>query len=198
MSKPDRSPSSAINTAAQSQRLFDFLQPAVVETGLFLEEVNVHLAGTQRIVHVVVDLPEDQQGSVGLDKIAEVSLALSSALDADPEDDGRPFDLEVSSPGVGRPLTELRHWRRALGRMATLKLRKSEQGESLFGRIIEVSPDGVKIRPELPVKKGMKPKQAEPEFIEFAQIRKGTVEVEFHRLDEEEQAGTDSGQKGQD
>ncbi|ABY22399.1 hypothetical protein RSal33209_0652 [Renibacterium salmoninarum ATCC 33209] len=46
MSKPDRSPSSAINTAAQSQRLFDFLQPAVVETGLFLEEVNVHLAGT--------------------------------------------------------------------------------------------------------------------------------------------------------
>lgn len=201
MSKPERPQNSASSTAAEAQRLHALLQPTVEGNQLFLEEVSVHLAGAHRTVHVVVDLPEDQQGSVSLDAIAEISQLLSAALDADPADDGRPYDLEVSSPGVSRPLTEPRHWRRAAGRMVTLKLVKPSQsdlGDAITGRLTEVTDDGVTIRPELPVKKGMKPKQGDPKFIEFVRIRRGTVEVEFTRLDEAEGVGTVSDQKGQD
>ncbi|WP_394942120.1 ribosome maturation factor RimP [Psychromicrobium sp. YIM B11713] len=187
MSKPDR-----------SQRLFELLEPVVIAQGLYLEEVTVQHAGDQRTVQVVVDLPETQPGSVSLDAIAEVSQQLGTALDNDPEDDGRPYDLEVSSPGVSRPLTEERHWRRALGRMVRVNLLA---GDNPTGRLVEVKDDGVIIRQERVVKKGMKPKISDPEFIDFADIRRGNVEVEFARLDAieaQEPAGEESGQKGQD
>lgn len=194
MSKPDRASTGGKHapagsrgaaahaaTAAESQRLFAFLTPTVQAAGLYLEDVAVHLAGAQRTIAVVVDLPETETGGVGLDRIADISHALSEALDADPNDDGRPYDLEVSSPGVTRPLTEPRHWRRAVGRMVTVNV---AGGENITGRLLDVSADGVRIRPELPVKKGMKPRQGSPQSLAFAAIRRGKVEVEFSRLDE--------------
>ncbi|MCZ2403614.1 ribosome maturation factor RimP [Paenarthrobacter sp. Z7-10] len=183
MNKPDRPSaiSSAGATTAESARLFDLLNPAVQAQRLYLEDVTVHLAGSHRTVSVVVDLPEDQSGSVALDAIADISRELSLVMDTDPHDDGRPYDLEVSSPGVGRPLTEPRHWRRARGRMVTLT---PVQGEKVTGRLLEVDDDGVTLRPELTVKKGMKPKQVAPVQMGFEQIRHGSVEVEFSRLNE--------------
>nr|WP_306987569.1 ribosome maturation factor RimP [Arthrobacter silviterrae] len=159
------------------------LGPTVDAAGLFLEDVKVHLAGVHRTVSVVVDLPETEIGGVGLDAISKVSKALSETMDADPRDDGQPYDLEISSPGATRPLTEPRHWRRALGRM--VKVNASDR-DNLVGRILAVEPDGVILRPELPVKKGMKPKQGEPEKVLFSVIRRGVVEIEFARLDEAE------------
>ncbi|MBW4095968.1 MAG: ribosome maturation factor RimP, partial [Acidobacteria bacterium] len=98
----------------EGQRLFTLLAPTVAAHQLFLEDVSVVVAGSHRTVSVVVDLEQDQTGGVSLDTIAEISRAVSDALDADPHDDGRAYDLEVSSPGTSRPLTEPRHWHRAL------------------------------------------------------------------------------------
>ncbi|HSU70456.1 MAG TPA: ribosome maturation factor RimP [Micrococcaceae bacterium] len=188
MSKPDRpnmdrhgANSANSVTTAEAHRLFDLLNPTVQAHGLFLEDVNVHLAGTHRTISVVVDLQQDQSGSVGMDKISEISRELSAVMDSDPHEDDRPYDLEISSPGVGRPLTEPRHWRRARGRMVKVNL---GAGEDITGRLLDVDGDGITIRPELPVKKGMKPKQGEPERIGFGKIRKGNVEIEFSRLDD--------------
>ncbi|WP_434618705.1 ribosome maturation factor RimP [Arthrobacter sp. A5] len=187
MTQPDRPTAhsaphdTTLATATEAKRLFGLLNPAVKAHRLYLEDVSVHLAGAHRTVSVVVDLEQDLSGGVGLDIIAEISRELSDVLDADPHDDGRPFDLEVSSPGVSRPLTEPRHWRRARGRMVRINV---VQGENLTGRLLAVDDDGVTIRPELPVKKGMKPKQGEPERISFGRIRRGTVEVEFSHADE--------------
>ena len=58
--------------------------------------------------------------------------------------------------------------------------------ENFVGRILAVDEDGVLFKPELPVKKGMKPKQGEPEKLLFSVIRRGVVELEFARLDEAE------------
>ncbi|NYE96703.1 ribosome maturation factor RimP [Psychromicrobium silvestre] len=187
MSKPDR-----------SQRLYSLLEPIVIEQGLYLEDVSEHLAGAQRTVQVVVDLPETEGGSVSLDAIAEIAQQLSAALDQDPEDDGKPYDLEVSSPGVSRPLTELRHWRRALGRMVRVNVL---QGENLSGRLVEVQEKGILLRSERIIKKGMKPKISEPEFIGFEKIRRGNVEVEFAQAEDagtHEQLGEEPDQKGQE
>ena len=100
----------------EAARLRALLEPAVQANRLYLEDVAI-IAGSHRVVHVVVDLPQEETGGVSLDAIADISKVLSDVLDNDPGDDGRPYDLEVSSPGVGRPLTERRHWDRAKGRM---------------------------------------------------------------------------------
>ena len=137
------------------------------------------MAGSHRVVHVVVDLPQEETGGVSLDVIADISKILSDVLDNDPGDDGRPYDLEVSSPGVGRPLTEPRHWHRAKGRMARINV---VQGENVMGRIKSVDGDGVTIVPEIAVKKGMKPKHGDPMKLPFDRIRNGKVEIEFSHL----------------
>src|ERR671913_2642971 len=100
--------------AAQRDRLATVLEPAVREVGYDLEEVVVSPAGRRRMVRVVVDA----DGGVSLDDVAEVARAVSGVLDE--HDDllgSSPYVLEVTSPGVDRPLTQPRHWRRAVGRL---------------------------------------------------------------------------------
>ncbi|WP_426998807.1 ribosome maturation factor RimP [Pseudarthrobacter sp. N5] len=165
----------------EAERLRALLEPSVQANRLYLEEVSINVAGSHRVVHVVVDLPQEETGGVNLDVIAQISRELSEVLDNDPGDDGRPYDLEVSSPGVGRPMTEIRHWHRARGRMVKVSV---IQGENVTGRIQSVDADGVTLVPEITVKKGMKPKQGEPVKIPFDRIRTGKVEIEFSHLDE--------------
>ncbi|AOY71955.1 ribosome maturation factor RimP [Arthrobacter sp. TES] len=173
--------SSATVHNPEESRLKALLEPAVLANRLYLEDVSIHVAGSHRTVHVVVDLPQEETGGVSLDAIADVSRGLSDILDNDPHDDGRPYDLEVSSPGVGRPLTEPRHWHRARGRMVKVNV---IQGENILGRIASVDDSGVTLTPEHEVKKGMKPKQGNPITIPFDRIRQGKVEIEFSHLQE--------------
>lgn len=191
MTKPDRPSKAArsgnspfaVDPTAEAQRIHALLAPTVAAADLYLEEVKVHFAGSHRTVSVVVDLPEDEMGGVGLDAISAIARQLSDVMDTDPHDDGSVYDLEISSPGATRPLTEPRHWRRALGRMA--KVNASDR-DNFMGRILAVEEDGVLFKPEIPVKKGMKPKQGEPEKVLFTALRRGVVELEFARLDEAE------------
>lgn len=188
MSEPDL-PARGIPTEAEQvphaggeqDRLHALLEPTVQAHRLVLEGVTVKVAGKHRTVHIVVDLPEDETGGVGLDVIAVISRELSDVLDADPQGDTRPYDLEVSSPGVGRPLTETRHWRRARGRLVKVNV---IGGENVAGRLREVTEDAVVVVPDRAAKKGVKPKPGDPVEIPFERIRSGKVEIEFTHLDE--------------
>lgn len=171
----------------QSRRLSDLLRPVVQDHGLYLEGVDVKLAGEHRTVAVIVDLPEDQTGGVGLDLIGEVSRGLADALDHDPLDDSQPYSLEVSSPGVSRPLTEPRHWRRNLNRMVSVR---TTDGRDITGRVLKVEDDGILILPEMPVKKGVKPKQGEQLHLPFGDIRKAGVDIEFAHPEDGHMIGT--------
>ena len=164
----------------EADRLRALLEPAVQANRLYLEDVAI-VAGSHRVVHVVVDLPQEETGGVSLDVIADISKILSDVLDNDPGDDGRPYDLEVSSPGVGRPLTEPRHWHRAKGRMVKVNV---VQGDNIMGRVKSVDDAGVTLVPEIAVKKGMKPKQGAPIKLHFDRIRNGKVEIDFSHLNE--------------
>ncbi|KIC66399.1 ribosome maturation factor RimP [Pseudarthrobacter phenanthrenivorans] len=166
----------------EAARLRALLEPAVQANRLYLEDVVINIAGSHRVVHVVVDLPQEETGGVSLDVIADISRVLSDVLDNDPQSDTRPYDLEVSSPGVGRPLTEPRHWHRAKGRMAKVNV---IQGENITGRIQSVDDGGVTLVPEIAAKKGMKPRQGEPVKLPFDRIRNGKVEIEFSHLPED-------------
>ncbi len=78
-----------------------------------LEGIRVTAAGRRQVLRVVVDA----DGGVSLDDIALASRELSVKLDNSAEMGEQPYTLEVSSPGVDRPLTQPRHWRRAIGRL---------------------------------------------------------------------------------
>src|SRR5437763_10645803 len=98
-------------------RLTGWIAPVVDGVGYDLEELVVTPAGRRSVVRVVIDRDE----GVTLDDIAEVSRAVSAALDENDGELGRaPYVLEVTSPGVDRPLTEARHWRRNVGRLVAV------------------------------------------------------------------------------
>src|SRR5215831_16327025 len=94
------------------------LEPVITAAGLDLEAVRVSPAGRRRLLRLVVDA----DGGVGLDRIADVSREVSARLDGSGAMGEVPYTLEVSSPGVDRPLTERRHWRRAEGRLVSVPL----------------------------------------------------------------------------
>jgi ribosome maturation factor RimP len=131
--------------------------------GLVLEDVTVQAAGRRRIVRVVVDLPGEATGGVPMDAVATVSQLLSQRLDDSDAMGGSPYVLEVTSPGVDRPLTERRHWARARRRLVTAFLRA---GGSRTGRLEQVDDDGV-------VLDGTR--------LAWSDLARGKVEVEFSR-----------------
>jgi len=110
--------------AADAERIVGLLEPAVAAMGMDLEDVRITSAGRRRLLRIVVDA----DGGVSLDDIALVSRELSAALDRASVMGETSYTLEVSSPGVDRPLTQPKHWRRAVGRMVTAPLRAQAGG----------------------------------------------------------------------
>jgi ribosome maturation factor RimP len=122
-------------TLTELERL---LTPAIAEAGFDLEEVDVRPAGRRRLVRIVVDA----DGGVSLDDIALLSQTASELLDAAEVMGTGPYVLEVTSPGVDRPLTEPRHWRRAKGRLVVAPL---TAGGQIEGRVVEADDEAVVI-----------------------------------------------------
>jgi ribosome maturation factor RimP len=93
---------------ADDKKLAGLIEPVVAAAGMDLESVRMTVAGKRRLLRVVVD----SDHGVSLDDAADVSRDVSAALDAGGVLGEVPYTLEVSSPGVDRPLTQPRHWRR--------------------------------------------------------------------------------------
>ncbi|MEU8271831.1 ribosome maturation factor RimP [Sphaerisporangium sp. NPDC049002] len=154
---------------ARRDRLIKLLEPVAAAEGLDLEDVTVTPAGKRRLLRVIVDGDD----GVSLDKVADISQVVSQALDDSDVMGGSPYVLEVTSPGVDRPLTEPRHWRRAKGRLVKADLR---DGSSLEGRVLAVGDAGVELS-DAP----------EPRLLAWEELSKGRVQVEFRRLDDEDE-----------
>ncbi|MGW7418170.1 ribosome maturation factor RimP [Streptomyces sp. NPDC054863] len=162
-------------STTQSDRLRELLEPLVAAKDLDLEEIEVSKAGRRRVLRIVVDSEE----GVELDACAEVSRAISEKLDESDVMGDEEYVLEVGSPGADRPLTEHRHYVRATGRLAKLTL---SDGAELIARILVVDEDGLDL--EVPGVKGRKPTARR---VEFADIAKARIEVEFNRKDQNEE-----------
>jgi ribosome maturation factor RimP len=100
------------------------LAPAVTDLGLDLYDVDVTGSGRARILRVMVD----REGGVDLEAIAAATQAVSPLLDAPPLDAviPGPYALEVSSPGLERPLRTPAHFARAVGETVSVKTRASD------------------------------------------------------------------------
>lgn len=145
------------------------VEPVVVALGLDLEDLDVQASGRRRRVSVVVD----RDGGIDLDGIAEVSRAASDALDASDAMGDDPYTLEVTSPGIDRPLLLPRHWRRNIGRRVRLH---TSGGVTMEGRVRDVDDEGVLLL----VDAGGKP-EMEERRTPWADVERGDVQVEFTR-----------------
>jgi len=162
--------------APDADKLTRLLEPVVHALDMDLEGIRVTSAGRRRILRVVVDA----DGGVSLDDIALASRELSAKLDNAPEMGEQPYTLEVSSPGVDRPLTQPRHWRRAVGRLVVVPLKVSDgsvqDGNGVAtaeGRIAGSTAAGVTLEND-----GVTREYA------YAELGPGRIQVEFGHFDE--------------
>jgi ribosome maturation factor RimP len=162
------------HVAAHPERLTTLLEPVISAAGLELESVRVGRAGRRSLLRVVVDA---EQG-VSLDDIAVVSRAVAAEIDAGDLMGAGSYTLEVTSPGVDRPLTDPRHWRRAAGRLVRVPVRASSsrtadagQSGAVEGRIVVAGPAGVTLEVD-----------GERREFGYAELGPGQVQVEFKDL----------------
>ncbi|WP_017604794.1 ribosome maturation factor RimP [Nocardiopsis alkaliphila] len=148
---------------ARNERIAELLEPVLVKAGLDLEAIELTPAGKRRVLRVVVD---SDQG-VDLDTVGEVSQDVNEVLDASDVMGEQAYVLEVTSPGVDRPLTLPRHWRRSRGRLVKVNL---VEGGDLTGRVTESDDQGVTLDAK-----------GRPRTLAYEQIAKAKVQVEFRR-----------------
>jgi ribosome maturation factor RimP len=129
-----------MTTSPRVDGLRDLVHPVVSGLGLVLEDVTVTTIGRRRRLQIVVDLDEQVTGGVPVDTIAQVARETSRLLDDAAAMGETPYVLEVTSPGVDRPLTERRHWARARGRLVRATL---TAGGTITARVGEVDDSGV-------------------------------------------------------
>jgi ribosome maturation factor RimP len=119
-------PASAPASTPDTDKIIRVVEPVVHALGMDLESVKVTSAGRRRLLRLVVD----SDGGVSLDDAALASRELSAKLDASDVMGDMPYTLEVSSPGVDRPLTQPRHWQRAVGRLVRVPVTPAAQARS--------------------------------------------------------------------
>ena len=169
--RPARTAGVTGELAAHQARIQEVIQPVVEAGGYDLEELSVSRAGRRHLLRITVD----GDGGVSLDAIADLSRDISAALDSAEETGGDfgsgEYVLEVSSPGVDRPLRLPRHWRRNIGRLVEVPVGDGK----VTGRVIAADENGVTLEVG-----GHRHGYGYPE------LGPGRVQVEFGRLDEAE------------
>jgi len=158
----------------QADAVREVVGPVVEAAGLHLEEVIATRAGSKSVVRVTIDLPEDAVGSLDSDTLGEASRAISAALDADDVVPGA-YTLEISTPGTSRPLTELRHFKRARTRLVTLKLTDGGRAEGRLTDVLADADGDVLVLDDV-------------RRIPVGDVVRGKVEVELKRLDDAQDA----------
>lgn len=164
--------------AADTARLTSLIEPVLQAMDVDLEAVKIASAGRRRVLRIIVDA----DGGVSLDDIAEVSREVSARLDAKDAMGDAPYTLEVSSPGIERPLTQPRHWRRAIGRLVVVPLAVKDH-------------DSQRDAPDGPVAQAARVIDADQQsvtleidgarrIVSYGEIGPGRVQVEFGRLPE--------------
>jgi ribosome maturation factor RimP len=156
-----------IDLVAAKARVRAVIEPVVSGAGFDLEDVSLSRAGRRHVVRVLVDA----DGGINLDDVAVVSREISAALDEAEESGGEvlagEYQLEVGSPGVDRPLTLPRHWRRNVTRLVAVN--------GVTGRVTAADDEGIVLDVD-----------GVPRELTYAELGPGKVQIEFKRMDDVE------------
>ena len=152
---------------ALKDQISEHITPALHKAGYFLEDVNLVSPGQHRIVTVIVD----GESALNLDQVTVASKLVSELLDEATFMGETPFTLEVTSPGIDRPLTLPRHFAKNIDRL--LKVTKSD-GVVITGRILSNTDNDLTL--SVTEKKDVK-----EVVISLGDIKRAQVEIEFNR-----------------
>lgn len=161
---------------AETARVASLIEPVLHAMEIDLEAIKIATAGRRKVLRIIVDA----DGGVSLDEIAEVSREVSARLDAANVMGDAPYTLEVSSPGVDRPLTQPRHWRRAIGRLVIVPLAGHDTDQQpdapdnavrQAARVLDADQDRVTLEID-----------GRQRVVSYSELGPGRVQVEFGKL----------------
>jgi len=133
------------------------MAPALEALGFYLEDVTITSAGRRSMLTVIVD----GDTHLSLDQVTSATKAIGEIVESIQSLGETPFTLEVTSPGLDRPLTKVRHWQKNINRLVKVVL---QDGSEIKGRINEVN-EANSVVGEIKVN--------------YSDIKRATLEVEF-------------------
>ena len=142
---------------SNKEQVLAVITPAIESLGFYIEDINITSAGKRSMLTVIVD----GDTHLSLDQVTVATKAISEIVEILPTLGNNPFTLEVTSPGLDRPLTKPRHWRKNQDRLIKIVL---TDGKEVNGRIKDSTESSVTV---------------DEQVINFADIKRATLEVEF-------------------
>ena len=133
------------------------IRPIIEATGNYLEELTITTAGKVKILTVIVD----SDAHLNLDQVTAVTKEISQVIEELPALGETAFTLEVTSPGLDRPLTKPRHWRKNLDRLVKITM---TSGKVIEGRIGAATETSVLV---------------DENTVSFEDIKRAVLEIEF-------------------
>jgi ribosome maturation factor RimP len=144
---------------SNKEQVLAVITPAIESLGFYVEDITITSAGKRSMLTVIVD----GDTHLSLDQVTVATKAISEIVENLPTLGNNPFTLEVTSPGLDRPLTKPRHWRKNQDRLIKIVL---NDGKEKMGRIKDSTESSVTV---------------DEQVINFADIKRATLEVEFKK-----------------
>ena len=144
---------------SNKEQVLAVITPAIESLGFYIEDITITSAGKRSMLTVIVD----GDTHLSLDQVTVATKAISELVENLPTLGNNPFTLEVTSPGLDRPLTKPRHWRKNQDRLIKIVL---TDGKEIKGRIKDSNEASVTVNEQI---------------INFSDIKRATLEVEFKK-----------------
>lgn len=144
-----------------AKRLEPIVSEVVGGLGFDLDAFEVQQAGRKKVVKVVVDTDH----GITHDEVTKATRAVSKTLDEHDHVIAGAYTLEVTSPGLSRPLTTQRHWRRAKFRLVKVT---PKDGKPYIGRVGHAGEKAVRLLVDERIKD-----------VAYAGVASAVVEIEF-------------------
>ena len=133
------------------------ITPALSDLGFYLEDITITSAGRRSMLTVIVD----GDTHLSLDQVTVATKAISEIVENIQSLGQAPFTLEVTSPGLDRPLTKPRHWRKNIDRLVKIVLL---DGKEVKGRVKDATEISATV---------------DEQVVKFSDIKRATLEIEF-------------------
>ena len=144
----------------KKEDISDAVTPALSALGFYLEDVTITSAGRRSMLTIIVD----GDTHLSLDQVTSATKAIGEIVESIQSLGETPFTLEVTSPGLDRPLTKPRHWRKNIDRLVKIVLL---DGKEIKGRIKVASENSATV---------------DESEIKFSDIKRASLEVEFKQV----------------
>lgn len=135
------------------------IRPIIEAAGNYLEDIKIVAAGKRKLITVIVD----SDTYLNLDQVTEVTKSISEVIEGVQSLGDSAFTLEVTSPGVDRPLTLPRHWKKNVGKKVKVTL---ADGSEVEGRITSSNSTEVEL---------------DSGSVKYSDIKKALLQIEFKK-----------------